>query len=88
MKKQRKLSNIKCPKCKKKPRCIFEITEGALEYILEDNKYIYVYKNDGDIIGMKAQCECGYIWRLRGVLQIIEFADYDMEIINDETQST
>lgn len=78
MKKNRKLADIKCPKCKRKPTKIMENTVGSISYVLEKNKYIDWEIKAGDITSMSAFCkECNHTWKLRGILQITDFIDYE-----------
>jgi len=76
--KKRKLSDLKCPKCGEKPGRISEDADTSLEYALENDKYVFIQVQEGNIKGMFAYCyHCKYEWTLRGILQITDFEDYD-----------
>jgi len=81
MRKRRKLSDLKCPKCGKQPGEIQENAEAMICYPLENGKYIDTVEwAPGDIKGMYAYCsDCKYQWTLRGILQITDFEDYEEE---------
>jgi hypothetical protein len=63
---------IKCPKCGGEPRILREIWEGhtiAFEYA-DGKRGREGMLGDGMPYEVRAECDCGHVWKLRGVLQI------------------
>ena len=77
----------KCPKCRRLPIIYLEMWAGhSIEFAAVDG----VPEKEGNLEAgspthVIAECGCGHMWRLRGVLQITDVVD-TTEILGEESE--
>ena len=70
-----KIKTLKCPKCRKRQvRLLSEHYATSYEFEVEGNQRQVngTGLESADITHVSAQCECGNIWRLRGITQVTD----------------
>jgi hypothetical protein len=67
---------FRCPKCGKSASRFEGVGTIGETLVIEDGQAIYA--RDGDDFApthVSASCECGHVWRLRGVLDVLAVAE-------------
>ena len=69
----------KCPKCKDTPYCLTELWNGhTIEFTITDGEISQDGVQEvGFPCGVIANCKCGHFWRLRGITQITDIAEWE-----------